>query len=394
MAEALFAPLGVAGFLDGHWGREMLHLAGDADRFAALVNWDDINHALDTQRLESPRLLMVRGGKPIPDHRYMKRIGEQAWIDPGKVSALLSQGVSLVLSYCDEIFPAVRDHTDAVARQFRAHVNCNLYAGWRTDPGLALHWDKHDVIVLQVAGRKRWTVHRPTRPSPHRDDPVAAPLPEGEPVFDQVLEQGGLLYLPRGWWHCAYPLDEPSLHLTFSVQNPAAFDFLSWFQRRLLAEPVVRQDLPVAGDAAQLGDFVAELKSAIDSHFNEAAMADFIAHWEADRRARPRFRLPNVASLPAGGICASTRIRLAAQRGLAPLADISTGALSVLAGDRDWPCSRAAGEALARLDAVEETSFATLAQGLDDAVTQELARILQGMALAGVVFCDAGELDG
>ena len=39
------------------------------------------------------------------------------------------------------------------------------------------------------------------------------------PLWEGMLEDGDLLYIPRGWWHVATPLDEPTLHLTVGVNN-------------------------------------------------------------------------------------------------------------------------------------------------------------------------------
>ena len=56
-----------------------------------------------------------------------------------------------------------------------------------------------------------------------------------------------LLYIPRGWWHVATPLDEPTLHLTVGVNNPNGADFLAWYVDRLKTSEDVRRDLPQFG---------------------------------------------------------------------------------------------------------------------------------------------------
>ena len=91
-------------------------------------------------------------------------------------------------------------------------MRVNLYAGWRTQKGFNLHFDGHDTMILQVHGRKYWKVYRPTRLHPFADDIKMAYVLRTLRV-EGVLENGGMLYLPRGW--CVRPAaDEPSLHLT------------------------------------------------------------------------------------------------------------------------------------------------------------------------------------
>ena len=69
------------------------------------------------------------------------------------------------------------------------------------------------------------------------------------PLWEGMLNDGDMLYIPRGWWHVATPLDEPTLHLTVGVNNPTGADLLSWFVDRLRASEDVRRDLPLFGRA-------------------------------------------------------------------------------------------------------------------------------------------------
>ena len=88
----------------------------------------------------------------------------------------------------------------------------------------------HDVFVLQLAGRKHWTVHAPVHADPLRNQPwrdhagaVAARAGADAPVIDTVLEPGDALYLPRGWLHAATALGEVSAHLTVGVHVVTRF---------------------------------------------------------------------------------------------------------------------------------------------------------------------------
>ena len=60
----------------------------------------------------------------------------------------------------------------------------------------------------------------------------AAEPPAGASL-DQVLEPGDLLYIPRGCYHVAVPMNEAALHLTVGVKNPRGLDLLLWIVNRL-----------------------------------------------------------------------------------------------------------------------------------------------------------------
>jgi ribosomal protein L16 Arg81 hydroxylase len=89
--------------------------------------------------------------------------------------------------------------------------------------GFRVHYDTHDVLVLQVEGRKQWRVwpHQPL-PHPTRHTPWQRDMvPEGEPV-EFTLGAGDALYLPRGVLHDArtQEADGHSLHLTIGLMEP------------------------------------------------------------------------------------------------------------------------------------------------------------------------------
>ncbi len=101
-------------------------------------------------------------------------------------------------------------------------VQVNAYLTPPGTKGLELHFDYHDVFVLQLDGRKRWRVWEPL---PRTRQPVrrgpAVPMPTfdelGEPLFDLTLHAGDCLYLPRGFPHAAETVEAASSHLTIGV---------------------------------------------------------------------------------------------------------------------------------------------------------------------------------
>ncbi|WSC07830.1 cupin domain-containing protein [Streptomyces scopuliridis] len=48
----------------------------------------------------------------------------------------------------------------------RTGVQTNLYASLTAREGFGVHWDDHDVIVIQIDGAKRWKLYGPTRTAP------------------------------------------------------------------------------------------------------------------------------------------------------------------------------------------------------------------------------------
>jgi len=111
-----------------------------------------------------------------------------------------------------------------------------------------------------------------------------------------MLKDGDLLYIPRGWWHVATPLDEPTLHLTVGVNNPTAADMLGWFAERLKTQEIVRQDLPQFSSPEEQQQFLECLWQSVASAWTPNLMREYIADLDAKAYPRPHLNLPFAAT--------------------------------------------------------------------------------------------------
>jgi ribosomal protein L16 Arg81 hydroxylase len=106
--------------------------------------------------------------------------------------------------------------------QLVAHV----YMSFKGDGTFGKHWDTHDVFAIQLLGRKRWRIFAPTFPLPltyQTNDRSGHECPD-EPELEITMEEGDMLYLPRGWWHHVIPLDVGSFHLSVGTYSPTLYD--------------------------------------------------------------------------------------------------------------------------------------------------------------------------
>lgn len=114
--------------------------------------------------------------------------------------------------------------------------SCGVNSYWTPhgSQGFSPHWDDVDVFLLQLEGQKHWRLYKPPAADVHprvssedlQQDEI------GEPIFDGVLKQGEMIYMPRGTIHqgdtthvgkLAPNGPQHSLHVTFS-----AFQMHTW----------------------------------------------------------------------------------------------------------------------------------------------------------------------
>jgi ribosomal protein L16 Arg81 hydroxylase len=289
-------------FLDSYWGAAFLHVRGRAGRFAQMMPWARLSDILRRHRLDHPRLRLVRDGKPVPVSSYLRHVTgarQKTNVPRLKSSELarhLREGSTLVLDAVDELSEPVERLAQELELFFRERVQVNLYAGWQTSRGFDLHWDDHDVFILQVAGRKKWSVYGQTRPYPLVNDIEKAEKPTHAPLWEGTLEDGDLLYIPRGWWHVAEPLAEPTLHLTVGVHNRTGLDLLRWLSERMRASEVCRRDLPRFAPPAERAAHAARLREELLTAWGDTLVEQFYEDLDARADSRARVELPWVAT--------------------------------------------------------------------------------------------------
>jgi ribosomal protein L16 Arg81 hydroxylase len=364
--DQIIAPLGRERFLDEYWTKKFLHLPGSSGRFTPILPWAELNHILEWHPPPQPQLRIFQEGVMRDLRRYIDGPVGALRFNAGGLITLLAQGASMILDSVQEVAPAVADLADSLQEALSCVCSANLYAGWRSQRAFDVHWDAHEVIVLQLSGRKRWQVFAPTRPDPLGDDIEKAPPPTAPPIWEGILNDGDLLYLPRGFWHVAYPLDEPSLHLSWAAQPHTGTEFLYWWMRTLRRHAQARASLTNMDDVATRKKFVAEMT----------------------RRPRPRIRLPmgpveqqKKLDSPA------TRVRLALHDSLFIEQDPSEPMAKFFAGSTWWFIRPEFIPAFARLSGRQSVAIEDLAALIaDKQLTDMLVAALDAMAAAGLLF--------
>ncbi len=386
--ENVLAPLSIEGFVAESLGEQYFRQSGEAKRFESLLSWTALNETLRTLRVSGDRVRLVCNGRRVPSAEYLhsveKSSGSQLRHDA--VQRMLAQGATLVVDAIDELIPAIRELAESFERVFRIQVAVNAYVGFGRQHGFDLHWDHHDTVILQVAGRKHWRVLEPTRRHPLRSDVVVAAPPAADvaPVWDGLLEAGSVLYMPRGWWHVATPIDEPSLHLTLGLCHPTGADFLEWAVTRMRAREEARQDLPHLAPLDRQRAYVTSLADELRTLVTARTLDDYMTWSESRLPLRPRFSLPALRSRPWRG-AADDRVWLAGARRLW-LRNGRDGELVFELAGKLWQCAAGLRSALDLL-ASSPRPLEDLLSAVDTEARPALRTLLAAMHLAGELAC-------
>lgn len=275
----LLAPVSVDDFLTRHWERAHLRVpASLRGAVEPLVTLAEIDAVLTGRPHHHPDLQLVDAARTVEVDEYAR---EDDTIDPVRAIKRFAAGATIVLNRLDEQAPRVRDLLATLESELGIHVQANLYLTPRRAQGFPIHYDNHDVIIVQCEGRKRWRLYESPQALPMRGERFdAAVTRPGPKVEDFVMETGDVLYVPRGVMHDAVAEgDEISLHVTIGFHAVRWSEvLLEAIARAAVDDLGLRQGIPLGALVGETPDAV--LAESLRAH--AARVLDGVA-WERVR---------------------------------------------------------------------------------------------------------------
>lgn len=216
----------------------------------------------------------------------------QIEIDPEKVQSLLERGANLKIQRFATLSEKVALIVQDIESWLGFATSSNGYFSFGMQRGLAIHWDSHDVLAVQLIGKKNWKIFRPGIELPvkaHRNALDAAPNP-GSAYLDVELQAGDALYIPRGWWHDVMPVrGQKTLHASVGLHPPNRADFVGWIlNHEILRNVEFRRSLLQDGPPPNFAPMIASLAAALS---NPGLTESYWKQYAASVRTTAPFKL-------------------------------------------------------------------------------------------------------
>lgn len=291
--ESILSPLSVSQFLKDFSYKKAVHIEGQIDKFSHLFGWNEFNEVLATLTLTKQEVKLSKGGK-----NYFSN-------NVDVISDDTRNGATVIVENLDNYDPSIRKFLNKISDEICTLTRTNLYLSFPNVQGYNLHYDTHDFFILQLEGYKEWNVYPKTVESPlfyqkyHGTD---APSKE-EIYLNCILKKGDVLYVPKGHWHEALSINEPSMHLTLAMFSPTGIDFLNWFVNELRDDAEIRSSLPfiLKEDFQENGisihktnDFLNLVKDRVKLKLDEIGTAGrFYQHYTVSSKNRVPFTFPD-----------------------------------------------------------------------------------------------------
>ncbi|MFV0259184.1 MAG: cupin domain-containing protein [Acidimicrobiales bacterium] len=270
IVETLLSPLDPHEFVRTHWQQNRQVLLGDrpAGHFEPIFTLAELDHLLAEVTIPSTNIDMGADAVGVAPGEYKAR----SYADPTSVLRLFESGNTIILRGMHLFSGSLRRLCLAASAFFRCPTQANIYITPAGRQSSYPHWDAHDIFVLQLTGRKTWTLHENEHAPPHprfEFDPEVHPI--GAEVGELELRAGDTAFIPRGLAHNPRAL-ENSVHIALGVQSPTWYDVLDAVLQNTLADlPLTRESPPFLWrDPARGSDgFGEQLTTVVQAIFDD-----------------------------------------------------------------------------------------------------------------------------
>jgi hypothetical protein len=263
--------------------------------------------------LSSPQFRCFRGGEELHPDAYLgnvvtRRGQSLSMARMDRLGRLMSSGCTIVLDTLDSFDATMEVACQALQWWSRELVQVNTYLTTNDAAGFNLHWDDHDVLIVQLGGEKSWEVRGPSRAAPMYRDAERNDTPSDEIIWSGAMETGDVMHIPRGYWHQATRAEQSSgysLHATFGFVKRTGVDWLAWLADRSRQDDAFRHDLDRWAIPAELAEHTQHLAGKLTDLVANFPQHAYLAGREQERPPRRHITTSGVFEPITDVVCAT-----------------------------------------------------------------------------------------
>ena len=194
-----------------------LHVPGGAQRnpLLAVDWWPYVATMLDNQDIGPFEFDVIQSGVAMHTRAFLNAKSQPS-VDA--INKALQQGATLRVYGVSRFEPRCAAQLQLLRQVLKRDGFVNLYLTPPQRPGLKLHYDLEDSLVVQVKGEKVWRLHAASGgPQYPRELSGGPPAVSSEPTQIIHMRAGDVLFVPSGLTHTVETRESPSQHVTFGV---------------------------------------------------------------------------------------------------------------------------------------------------------------------------------
>ena len=262
-----------------------LQRGSDPARFGWLLTWTGLEDVLASGLIPPEDFRMTLKGEVVLPMMYLR----ERRLSLSHIEALLASGASFILNHTESHFPELSHLCASLTSQLGEHVALATIVTTGSGGALKVHYDREDLVLLQIEGTKRWKIYDPPFPDLFADFDRAS-TPTGEPFFDETLQSGDFMFIPAGYFHLCENGPGRSIHVAFMFQPPTGFHAVRSLLHDLKKDPLFRVPLSRFSDAAEKAAHTAALRSALVDRVGAMSLDGSAVEAKPKRPAKDRYQ--------------------------------------------------------------------------------------------------------
>ncbi len=157
--ERLLRPVGVEAFFSNYWEKKHLVVQrADPYYYRSLLTAHDLEALISDPDARYPAIRLAKGGGYYPPEAYTRNVkhGDEGFDgvpDLLRISNEYRQGATVALPAIHRTWAPLALLCDALQAQLDHAAHANGYITPGNAKGFTPHYDVHEVLVLQIAGR-------------------------------------------------------------------------------------------------------------------------------------------------------------------------------------------------------------------------------------------------
>lgn len=221
--EDLISPFKLSDFIDNFYSQKYLHIKRkNPDFYAKMYSLLKFDKTLNNN-IHTPKYLkLAKCDESIDFRKYSNfdKYNNEHIISIDDIFEKFKEGYSIVLDGLSRIERNILNFEKDIMENipFIDFISSNVYLTPENNQAFPLHYDTQEVFIIQIYGSKIWELYpgiEKLYPVDYSYDNLLVDLEHNTPK-KITLNQGDLLYLPRGYAHKVYS-EKNSLHITVSI---------------------------------------------------------------------------------------------------------------------------------------------------------------------------------
>jgi ribosomal protein L16 Arg81 hydroxylase len=248
---SLLHPFSVGDFLADYWERKPLVIRrGDSRYYQDLMTNRDLEDLVSDPNTRYPAVKLANEGCFYPPEAYSSdvQVGQCLFsgvLNLSKISEEYGRGATLTLPAVHRIWKPLSALCMTLEQELDHRIHANAYLTPGRTAGFKPHYDTTGILVLQLAGKKRWHISEPPIRLPHAEQPFEPEgFTPGSVLMEVELEAGDLLHLPRGYVHSTTTSQGHSAHVTIGINVYTWVDVVRGLVPSALDREELRKALP------------------------------------------------------------------------------------------------------------------------------------------------------